>query len=127
MEIRAIDPRTRRVYTQPKPSVAVAPKATPKTLPKTAPKQKVAKRAETLLSKNMYIQVAAFGSRENAENLRQKLKNMSSMSVHIIEAGEVSKPIFRVRLGPIVDAAEAINLMPRLAELGITGANVISD
>jgi rare lipoprotein A len=58
------------------------------------------------LPSNTYLQVAAYGSRQSAENVRLRLSALTRHPVVISEATD----LFRVRIGPITDNFDLLNL-----------------
>ncbi len=113
VEIRAIDPRAPLAHRQPKS----APKATPK--PTVTPTQTAAQQ--------MYLQVGAFSSRSNAENLRNRVVSVSSSPVNISASNEQTAPVYRVRIGPLNNNQEMLQIASRLGEMGITNASIVTD
>jgi len=96
VEVRAIDPTKR---TQPAGAGALAP--------------------------GLYVQVGAFVHRANAERLRGRLHSLvEGPPVHIEEAaGAGSRPLYRVRIGPLADTAVAERMASRLRTHGLAGAH----
>ena len=74
----------------------------------------------------MYLQVGAFSSRINAENLRLRLISLSS-AVHVNEGESAAKPVYRVRIGPLTTDAEALELVAQLPDYGISNHSIVVD
>lgn len=72
-----------------------------------------------------YLQVAAFSARANAFALRRKLRNAGFDSVRVYSMRSAHGKIYRVRLGPLLGAAEASSLRDRLRERGFGEANLL--
>ncbi len=75
-----------------------------------------------------YLQVGAFGTRANAEQMRRRLRGRLAAPVTIAQGVEVSggaKPLFRVRLGPMGSRADAERLAGELAALGVGPSMVV--
>lgn len=75
------------------------------------------------LQYGLYLQVGAFSSRTNAENLRRKLSGFGP--VHIQHAGRKRNPLYRVRIGPLASVEEADRLAERLIRLGFDAPHVV--
>jgi len=81
--------------------VAAAPAATPGPAP------------------SMYLQVAAFGARENADRMRQQLEPALGAPVRVFEDTAHAPPLYKVQLGPIRDLTHADQLVAALGNFGI--------
>lgn len=81
----------------------------------------------TSASKEIYVQVGAFGAMANAENLRSQLEQADFRPVLILPLQTAGQKLFRVRIGPLDNAADGETLTRRLAEFGITGSRIVSD
>jgi len=103
VEIRAIDPRA----PQPTTTVAAADASPDAT--------------------NLYLQVGAFASRMNAENLRARLRGAAQTPIQISPTLSNQVTVYRVRIGPIQTVEEADRLAENLAGLGIGEPRVILD
>ncbi|HEY9198349.1 MAG TPA: septal ring lytic transglycosylase RlpA family protein [Gammaproteobacteria bacterium] len=75
----------------------------------------------------LYLQIGAFASRDNAEQLRRKLSAARLAGIHISEAVSNQRPIYRVRIGPLASAAEADRMTGELARHGIANPRVVVD
>jgi rare lipoprotein A len=104
VEVRAIDPRT---------SVQ-APADTP------APVQSDS-QAQTTASQ-LFLQVGAFQSRDNAERMRSNIQAQNLGAVRIVEAGTEQGTFYKVQVGPLSDSGEADRVAQALLPLGISAA-----
>jgi len=126
VEIRAIDPdhpSAHRLAAQP----AARPATTIATITAAAPAPALATDAADDGDHNLYLQVGAFSSRLNAENLRRRLAQMAGSPVHIFPGGAPGQPVYRVRIGPLANDREAEQLSSRLVSQGIANPSVIFD
>lgn len=76
---------------------------------------------------NMYLQVGAFISRDNAERLYSKLLGAALGNTQISPAQSNGNTVYRVRLGPILDVEVADQLVNKLAAIGIHDSRVVTD
>lgn len=76
----------------------------------------------------LYLQVGAFVSRNNAEQLRSRLSGEPLPPARVQEASDVTNtPIYRVRIGPISSVDEADRLAAQLGALGLGTPHVVID
>lgn len=76
----------------------------------------------------LYLQVGAFVSRSNAEQLRSRLSGEPLPPVRVQEGADAGNtPIYRVRIGPISSVDEADRLAARLGSLGVGTPHVVID
>lgn len=127
VEIRAIDPGQPTAHRVAKtvpatPANPVSQSTKPST---TKPAPHVANSSDT--TQNLYLQVGAFSSRLNAENLRTRLAQVAGNPIHIFPSADQGHPVYRVRIGPLANDQEAQLLASRLISQGITNASVIID
>jgi rare lipoprotein A len=74
----------------------------------------------------LYLQVGAFVSRHNAEQLQQKLRNrFAQLNVHSGYNSENN--IYRVRIGPLASVAEADRLAATLSRQGFATPHIVVD
>ncbi|MDZ4261092.1 MAG: septal ring lytic transglycosylase RlpA family protein [Pseudomonadota bacterium] len=109
VEVRAIDPSA--------PTAHLAQPATTKTEPVTLATAPAA-------SQNLFLQVGAFSTFSNAENLRSRLSNVATTPI-VISKGNQAQPIYRVLIGPLSDDQEAQQLAERLTNVGISQTNLV--
>lgn len=139
VEVRAIDPRGSRPVTviaaaepQTLSDAAPAPPRPPKTLvrpgpPQIAPIVSAPASVSANPNPNLYLQLGAFLSRANAERLRTRLLDTATAGIEIIEAYLNPNTIYRVRLGPMKNVAEADNLTETIVRLGLGTPLVVID
>ena len=75
----------------------------------------------------IYVQVGAFGSRENAERRSEELIAAHFGNVIIHADTDVSPTLYRVRIGPIHDVIQYDVIVEELANLGISNPYLISE
>ena len=75
----------------------------------------------------IFVQVGAFGSRENAERRLAALRSRSIMTAFVLEDTGTTPPLFRVRIGPIRDVAAYDILVDELGRLGITDPYLVAE
>lgn len=68
---------------------------------------------------SLFLQVAAFRDRANAEALRARLALDLAMAAGIAETVTAGQTWYRVRIGPFTDAAMARSLISDLARIGL--------
>lgn len=73
----------------------------------------------------VYLQVASFSERSNAEALRRELAGIGKVEVK--PATVSGKQFYRVRMGPFANASAALNLRERLAEAGTFRPHLVFD
>jgi rare lipoprotein A len=74
----------------------------------------------------LYLQVGAFVSRRNAEQLQQKLRNRyATLNVNALYSEE--NKVYRVRIGPLASVAEADRLVETLSRQGFTTPHIVVD
>lgn len=75
---------------------------------------------------NTFLQAGAFGSRESAASMQQKLVEITSLPVFIAPVDTIQK-MFRVRIGPISDNFELLNLQERIQQLNLGIPHVVQE
>lgn len=80
-----------------------------------------------VLPPNMYLQVGAFSSQQNAQGLNSKLHNAAFARTTITTASSNGSTIYRVRIGPLSTVDEADQLVDQLTSLGINDTRVVID
>ncbi len=75
----------------------------------------------------IYLQVGAFGSRENAENRLAELKGASILSAFIVEDTSVAPALYRVRVGPIRGVEQYDIVVEELEKLSISDPYLINE
>ena len=74
---------------------------------------------------HLYVQAGAFGSRENAERLKENLGSAGDLFISAAE--RQGRELYRVRSGPYDDLETANAALARLSELGNNGAAIVVD
>ena len=72
------------------------------------------------------IQIAAFGTRENAERACDRLREAGIEGVRIDEANVNGQTVWRVRVGPLPEAGVP-ELSARAADLGFRALQIVRD
>lgn len=103
VEVRAIDPRT---WHQPATRTLAQPTPVP-------------------VRYGLYLQVGAFSSRTNAENLRRRLDHFGPVTIH--KVAQHRQALWRVRIGPLRSVEEADRLAERLVRAGFDSPHVVVD
>lgn len=75
----------------------------------------------------VYAQVGAFGSRDNAERRHQLLLSRGIANSFIHEDTSAETPLYRVRIGPIVEVIQYDILVEELENLGISNPYLVTD
>jgi rare lipoprotein A len=73
----------------------------------------------------LYLQVGAFTSRDNAENLKLRLAGADLKSVHIQNSDLDATPLYRVRIGPLDSVDESDRLAARVTAQGLPNPIVV--
>jgi len=102
---------------------------TPKPVAQTArqPVDPVPRSTQALEANKIYVQVGAFGSRENAERRSAELTAAHIANVYIHEDTRVNPALFRVRIGPIHDVVQYDVIVEELENIGIGEPYLISE
>lgn len=111
VEVRALTPGA----APPASTVVSAPTSAPAPVPASAPAVQAAPRAEP----RMFLQAGAFAENANAERLRTRLASLSGVRAGVHEAVVGGQRLFRVRIGPLADVAEADRLSSRIVDAGM--------
>jgi len=75
----------------------------------------------------IYVQVGAFGSRENAGKRLAALQGASILSAFIVEDKSVTPALYRVRVGPIRGVEQFDIVVEELENLGISDPYLINE
>ena len=74
----------------------------------------------------LFLQVGAFVSRSNAEQLRNRL--LAQLGSHRINTGyNEEKNVYRVRIGPLINVEQADQLASRIAQMGLAEPHIVID
>lgn len=76
---------------------------------------------------SVYLQLGAFTDAGNARNLQKKLADSNFKGVHITEAVNNDKPVYRVRIGPLKNPESARTLTNMLETHGIVSPRIVID
>lgn len=74
---------------------------------------------------DIWIQIGAFHSETNAENLIKKFKELSTGT--IFQISKDGRILYRARLGPISSVSEADLLLDKILQRGYDGAEIVVD
>ncbi len=81
--------------------------------------------ATAAASTGIFVQAGAFSEAANAHKLEQQLGELGQ--VHIVPTTVNNKKLFRVRLGPVADAAAAAALVGKIKSYGYNDAKVVRE
>ncbi|MCU7918004.1 MAG: septal ring lytic transglycosylase RlpA family protein [Candidatus Thiodiazotropha sp. (ex Epidulcina cf. delphinae)] len=73
----------------------------------------------------LFLQVGAFGSPQNAQRLKQRLEEQLQADILIQDSDDSKHPVYRVQVGPIASVELADHLSQRLGQLGIRDPHVV--
>ncbi|MEW8029084.1 MAG: septal ring lytic transglycosylase RlpA family protein [Candidatus Thiodiazotropha sp.] len=73
----------------------------------------------------LFLQVGAFGSSENARRLKKRLEEHLQTGVLIEDSEHPERPVYRVQVGPIASVELADHLSQKLGKLGIANPHVV--
>ena len=135
------EPAPTRIAAAPAPArpsakAAPAPQPAPATAvrePLVAAAEPVAAKPESRTSKTsassalVYLQVGAFGSRSNAEQLRRQLMAKLEEDVFVRATDFDKNPLYKVRVGPLDSDGKADDLSQQLAALGLPKSHVVRE
>ena len=74
---------------------------------------------------DMFIQVGAFSSRDNANRLRKQLQHKLERPVRIHESQNQGQEFFRVQVGPLADIEQSDAVTRKLAQLGMDEMHIV--
>ncbi|MDH3611812.1 MAG: SPOR domain-containing protein [Gammaproteobacteria bacterium] len=75
----------------------------------------------------MYVQIGAFGSRENAQRQLSRLRSGGIGIGFIKEDASRNPPLYRVRLGPIKGVLQYDILVEELENMGIMNPYLVTE
>jgi rare lipoprotein A len=93
--------------------------------PATIPTQRTS-GPQTATQNKIYVQVGAFGSRENADRRSAALGAAHIGNVYILEDTSVSPTLYRVRIGPIHDVIQYDVIVEELENIGIMNPYLVA-
>ncbi|MGD9172333.1 MAG: septal ring lytic transglycosylase RlpA family protein [Candidatus Thiodiazotropha sp.] len=73
----------------------------------------------------LFLQVGAFGSSDNAQRLKKRLEEHLNTTVLIEDSEHPERPVYRVQVGPIASVELADHLSQQLDKLGIADPHVV--
>jgi len=76
-----------------------------------------------VLPTRLFIQAGAFSNASNAERVKLRLASIGDVRVTPVSVG--GRDLFRVRVGPLTDVAEADALLTQVVEAGYSGARTV--
>jgi rare lipoprotein A len=82
-------------------------------------------RDQSHLRNRIYVQVGAFVSRHNADQLLSRLLQARFTGVQILNLEEQEKPMHRVRIGPLHSVSATDDVVARLEGLGFSEYQVV--
>lgn len=107
---------------EPAPATAQAPPMTPAA----ADREPVRARPAVAQTQGGYsLQVGAFGTRKNADQMRRRLQGQLSAPVTVDAPAGGGAPLYRVRVGPVGSRSDAERLSGQLVGLGIGPSLVV--
>ena len=131
VEIRALDPspprQLRQAKTQNPPALTVQAIEAPSSQITPVAIDAAPNPDGTVDDNKLYLQVGAFSSLSNAENLRKRLSDVAERPVHVLPNNDPQRPVYRVRIGPLADDIAAQQLASRLLDVGISNSSVVFD
>lgn len=83
--------------------------------------------AEGISENRVYLQVGAFGERQNAERRHQLLQGNGIDNAFVFEESGMAEPLYRVRIGPLDDVEAFDLLIAELKVLGILDSHIVTD
>ncbi len=75
----------------------------------------------------VFVQVGAFGDRENARRRFSELRDSGIAKAFVVEDTSRSPALYRVRIGPIADVEQYDALVVHLRNMGITESHLVTD
>ncbi|MGI9202844.1 MAG: septal ring lytic transglycosylase RlpA family protein [Woeseiaceae bacterium] len=81
----------------------------------------------TTIDTKLFIQVGAFGDRDNAERRFRMLRNNGFQQAFVHKDTRQAPALYRVRIGPIAEVSQYDVLVGRLSDIGISETHLISD
>lgn len=107
------------ILAQTTPPVVVPARTAPVVVPTATPLP--------LISRQLYVQVGAFGERENAERLMLQLSNEGLQDVFVLTDRSLEPVLHRVRVGPVEEVDKYDGIVARLASLGFSETHLVSE
>ena len=76
---------------------------------------------------NIFVQVGAFGDRQNARRRYSQLRNHGIGRAFVHEDRSRTPSLFRVRIGPIASVSEYDSIVAKLQTIGISETHLVAD
>lgn len=76
---------------------------------------------------NVYVQVGAFGERDNAERRYHMLHGQGIDNAFVHRDVDSEPPLYRVRIGPIANVGQYDSVVARLKQLGISESHIVTE
>ncbi|MDJ0904926.1 MAG: septal ring lytic transglycosylase RlpA family protein [Woeseiaceae bacterium] len=95
--------------------------------PQPAPAAAAAPPPKRIDEDHIFLQVGAFGSRDNAHRRRAALEDANIPTVYVVEDTSVSPALYRVRIGPIRGIVQYDIIVEELENLGIADPYLINE
>lgn len=73
----------------------------------------------------LYLQIGAFGERINAQHFAEQIKRVVFHPVDIHESRFYDRPIYRVKIGPLIDTAQASTINQSLKKAGMANGILV--
>lgn len=116
VKVEAVGPGDQRVASPARPTVKLSPPPV---------EQSVKPQPSYRLPANTYLQAGAFSSRQGAESVQRRIRQLTSVPVTVTEA--VNDSLYRVRLGPVADNQLVMQLRQLLADNQLPVPHVVYD
>ncbi len=130
--VAQVEKPVRRVQQVEKPA-SIAKRSTAPTVAqveKPKPSRAATRTTAPVTSSGVYVQVAAFSQRGNAEQLKQRLTSAVAQPVHIRAGQKANAAVYRVQVGPLADPNQAqdvaTQLQQSLAKLGLGKVMIVA-
>lgn len=72
-----------------------------------------------------FVQVGSFSRWENVERLQNQLKNLGQVRIDPLQTN--GRKLYRVRVGPVLDRADAAQLQQQMDAIGLTDSRIITE
>ena len=122
VEVRAIDPETMKIAVRGKNSFTVDKKKPGKQIEviDTESLEEIEQSTQNTVEKqvDIYVQVGAFRSRDNAVKLRAQFAGLDVGKVSVHGYSLHDQPIYKVRVGPLDTVEEADKTVEKISDLG---------
>mgnify|MGYP001065668268 FL=1 len=97
------------------------------TTPEPAPLAPAAPAPQRIDEDHIFLQVGAFGSRDNAQRKLDALKSANILASFIVEDTSVSPAIYRVRIGPIRGIVQYDLVVEELEKIGVSNPYLVNE